>query len=98
MRIIGQSTAAEKLLALDTLLGNQYIVIHPKIIGYSLLVMVVGLIVGEIRAFMVGRDFIAEHPEFMQRFGRAFVFSITNLQLVQWSVTLIILAFCFLAV
>jgi exo-beta-1,3-glucanase (GH17 family) len=86
----------EKTLALDVLLGNQRIVIHHKIMGYSLLTMVAGLIVGEIRAFMVGRDFVAEHPEFIQRFGRAFVFTITNLQLVEWLASLIILAAAFL--
>ncbi len=87
---------AEKTLALDALLGNQHSWVHPKIIGYSLLAMVVGLIIGEIRAFMVGRDFILEHPEFIHRFGRAFVYTITNLQLVQWLISLIILAFAFL--
>lgn len=86
----------EKTLALDVLLGNQRIVVHHKIIGYGLLAMMVGLLFGEIRSFMVGRDFVAEHPEFIQRFGRAFVFTITNLQLVEWLVSLMILAAAFL--
>ncbi|SJM91101.1 Exo-beta-1,3-glucanase (fragment) [Crenothrix polyspora] len=86
----------EKTLALDTLIGTSHQLIHPKIIGYSLLAMVVGLIIGETRAFMVARDFVAEHPGFIERFGRSLVFTITNLQLVQWLTGLILLASAFL--
>lgn len=86
----------EKTLALNTLIGTSYNVIHHKVLGYSLLAMAVGLIIGETRAFMVGRDFILENPDLYRRFGRALIFSITNLQLVQWLTGLILLASAFL--
>jgi exo-beta-1,3-glucanase (GH17 family) len=82
--------------ALTTLLGNQRSLVHHKIIGNSLLVMALGLIVGEIRAFMVGRDFILAHPVFTERLIRSFIFTITNGQLVQWLVCLVVLASAFI--
>ncbi|WP_394751947.1 exo-beta-1,3-glucanase [Crenothrix sp.] len=86
----------EKTLALNTLIGTSQSLVHPKIVGYSLIAIAVGLIIGETRAFMVGRDFILENPDLYRRFGRALIFSITNLQLVQWFTSLILLASAFL--
>lgn len=65
---------------------------HDKIIGYALPIMGVMLVIWEAKAFMVSRDFILAYPDVAKRIGLAFVYSITNCQLVVWLVCLAIIA------
>jgi exo-beta-1,3-glucanase (GH17 family) len=66
---------------------------QDKIIGYSLLAMGLMLVIWETKAFMISRDFILAYPNIGERIGLAFVFSVTNCQLVAWLMCLVILAF-----
>lgn len=63
-----------------------------KIMGYALLVTGGALIVGETYDFFASRDLILDHPEFSNRLGIAFNYTVTNRQLLTWLGCLIILA------
>lgn len=65
---------------------------QDKIMGYALLTVGLLLIIWETKAFIVSRDFILAYPNIGERIGLAFVFSITNCQLLTWLICLIILA------
>ncbi len=65
---------------------------QDKIMGYLLPAMGLLLVVWETKAFIVSRDFILAYPNILERMGLAFVFSITNCQLVAWLMCLAILA------
>ncbi len=65
---------------------------QDKIIGYALPIMGLILVVWEAKAFMVSRDFILAYPNIAKRIGVAFLFSVTNCQLVVWLMCLAILA------
>jgi hypothetical protein len=65
---------------------------QDKIMGYALLIMGSMLIIWETKAFMVSRDFILAYPDFSKRIGVAFMFSVTNCQLLVWLICLAILA------
>jgi exo-beta-1,3-glucanase (GH17 family) len=63
-----------------------------KYIGWLILFYMVGLIAGEIRAFMIGRDFIQAYTELGERLGWAVTFTLSNCQLLSWLVCLAVLA------
>lgn len=65
---------------------------QDRIIGYALLIMGLMLVIWEAKAFMVSRDFILAYPNVAKRIGVAFMFSVTNCQLVAWLTCLAILA------
>ncbi|MGZ4970873.1 MAG: glycoside hydrolase family 17 protein [Methylobacter sp.] len=65
---------------------------QDKIMGYALLIMGMILIIWESKAFMVSRDFVLAYPNAGERIGVAFIYSITNYQLVVWLICLAILA------
>jgi exo-beta-1,3-glucanase (GH17 family) len=62
-----------------------------KQIGWLILFYMAGLIVGEIRAFMIGRDFIQAYPELGERLGWAVTFTLSNCQLLSWLACLAVL-------
>ncbi|MGZ5007535.1 MAG: glycoside hydrolase family 17 protein [Methylobacter sp.] len=68
-----------------------------KIMSYALLIMGLILIIWESKAFMVSRDFILAYPNIGERLGVAFIFSVTNCQLLVWLLCLAILALPLLA-
>jgi exo-beta-1,3-glucanase (GH17 family) len=65
---------------------------QDKILGYGLLTMGLLLVIWESKAFMVSRDLALAYPNVVKRMGLAFVFSVTNCQLVAWLMCLAILA------
>lgn len=65
-------------------------------IAWLIMFYTAGLVVGEIRAFMVGRDFIQAYPEILERLGLAINFTLTNCQLMAWLVSLAIFALALL--
>ncbi len=65
---------------------------QDKIMGYALLIAGLMLVLWEAKAFMISRDFILAYPNIGERIGLAFVFSVTNCQLVVWLMCLAILA------
>jgi hypothetical protein len=71
--------------ALHGLLGsNRVINQHDKYIGWLILLYMGGLIIGEIIAFMVARDFIQAYPDIGERLRWAVTFAVTNCQLLLW--------------
>ena len=62
-----------------------------KIMGYGLLAGGLMLVIWESKAFMISRDFILAYPEVSNRIGIALVFSVTNCQLVEWLMCLLLL-------
>ena len=61
-------------------------------IAWLTLLYAVGLVVGEIKAFMMGRDFILAYPDVFHRFGWAITFTLSNLQLLGWLACLLFIA------
>jgi exo-beta-1,3-glucanase (GH17 family) len=67
-----------------------------KQIAWLILFYAAGLVIGEIRAFMVGRDFIEAYPYLGERLGLAVTFTLTNCQLLGWLACLAVLTLSFL--
>ncbi|CAG7856837.1 hypothetical protein MCAMS1_01478 [biofilm metagenome] len=65
---------------------------QDKYIGWLILLYMGGLIVGEIIAFTVARDFIQAYPGMGERLKWAVSFTVTNRQLLLWLVCLAVLA------
>jgi exo-beta-1,3-glucanase (GH17 family) len=63
-----------------------------KVLGYGLMLMGMLLIIGETRAFMMGRDFILAYPDVGERLYWAVIFTLTNQQLLEWLLCLTVLA------
>jgi exo-beta-1,3-glucanase (GH17 family) len=61
-------------------------------IAWLILLYAAGLIVGEIKAFMMGRDFILAYPDVIPRLGWAITFTLGNLQLLGWLACLLFIA------
>lgn len=89
-------------IALSNLNFNDLIGYSPKYsqqnkqIAWLILFYAVGLVIGEIRAFMVGRDFIEAYPDLGERLGLAVTFTLTNCQLLGWLACLAVLTLSFL--
>lgn len=66
-----------------------------KQIAWLILFYAAGLVVGEIRAFMVARDFIQAYPDLAERLSLAVIFTLTNGQLLSWLSCLAVLAMSF---
>jgi exo-beta-1,3-glucanase (GH17 family) len=63
-----------------------------KHIGWLMLFYAAGLVVGETKAFMVGRDFILAYPDIGERLVWASTFALSNCQMLGWLSCLVILA------
>ncbi|ESS71499.1 Exo-beta-1,3-glucanase [Methyloglobulus morosus KoM1] len=61
-------------------------------LGWLTLFYAVGLIVGEAKAFMMGRDFILAYPGVSQRLGCSIALTLGNLQLLGWLTCLLYIA------
>ncbi|MCK9620622.1 MAG: exo-beta-1,3-glucanase [Methylobacter sp.] len=70
---------------------------HDKIVGYALLAVGMTLVIWEAKAFIISRDFILAYPTISERMGVAFIFSLTNYQLIMWLMCLAVLALPLLA-
>jgi exo-beta-1,3-glucanase (GH17 family) len=62
-----------------------------KQIGWLVLLYIAGLVIGEIKSFLVGRDFILAYPDVSERLGWAINYTVTNTQLLLWLVSLTII-------
>jgi len=60
--------------------------------AYALAFMVLAIITGETYAFIIGHDFIDSYPNVGERIWMAFVYTITNRELLFWLASLLILA------
>ncbi len=63
-----------------------------KRVSYWLAGLSVALIFGESYAFMVSRDLISAHPNFINRLSTAILYTISNTQLLLWLASLTVLA------
>jgi exo-beta-1,3-glucanase (GH17 family) len=93
MRYLDERNWSVKLLDFDGLIG--YSQASPKrnrIIAWVLAIMSLALVAGETRAFLMGRDFVEAHPDMSERFRLAFIYTITNSQLLFWLASLGVLA------
>jgi len=71
--------------------------LRNKILGYGLVFISIALIIGETRAFMMGRDFVLAYPDIDKRLYWAVMFTVTNQQLMGWLACLGVLAIPLLA-
>jgi exo-beta-1,3-glucanase (GH17 family) len=80
-------------ISLDGLIGcNPGINERNKQIGWLMLLYIAGLIIGETKSFMVGRDFILAYPGIGERLGWSISYTLSNGQLLGWLACLTILA------
>ncbi|MFM8340908.1 MAG: exo-beta-1,3-glucanase [Methylomonas sp.] len=84
-------------LAFSRLSGGSEIGKSDHLLAYGLVFGFFGLIFGETRAFLIGRDFILAHPTFSEGLPFALSYTFNNYQLVLWLVWLLILALPFWA-
>lgn len=84
-------------LSFSRISGGSEIGQRDRWLGYGLLVMMLSLIVGETRAFLIGRDFILAHPGFIEGLPVAMGYTLKNQQLLQWLAELVVLALPFCA-
>lgn len=68
-----------------------------RYLAYWLVVAVIAMVLGETRAFMMGRDFILAHPTLQEALPVALGYTLENGQLVGWLACLLILSLPFWA-
>lgn len=84
-----------QLISFDQLTGANLQGRRDKTIAYFLCFAATGLVVGETRAFLIGRDFIAAHPNFPENLSFALRYTLFNTQLLIWLACLLILSLPF---
>ena len=93
--LIGQFTLSNfnynKLIGRNPLINDR-----NKQIGWLILLYAAGLVIGEIKAFMAGRDFILAYPNIGERLTWAITYTLTNGQLLIWLACLVGFALAFL--
>lgn len=92
VRLMTQSQWTVQDFSLNQLLGNTASNLQNKLLGMLLLLLGIGLVIGETQAFMASRDLIMEQPDATLRLQVSLGFTLGNGQLVKWLVSLIILA------
>jgi len=86
------TTDHSQLLGWAMLIASALILIPLRASVYALVFMVLAIIAGETYAFIIGHDFIESYPAAGERIRTAFVYTITNGQLLLWLASLLILA------
>jgi exo-beta-1,3-glucanase (GH17 family) len=86
------TTNYSQLLGWAMLIAAVAILLPVRTIAYAPALMVLALIVGETYAFVIGHDFIESYPDAGNRIRTAFVYTVTNCQLLLWLASLLILA------
>jgi len=98
IRYVTDPSRSLKAVEINRLAGHQSSKAdHNKIIGYALLALGMTLVIWETKAFVVSRDFVLAYPNIGERIGVAFIFSVTNYQLIMWLICLAVLALPLLA-
>lgn len=81
-----------QLLGWAILIAAAVILAPLRASAYALVFVALAIIAGETYAFIIGHDFIESYPDVGERIWTAFVYSITNRQLLLWLASLLILA------
>lgn len=84
-----------QLMGWAMLIASVLFLIPLRISAYALVFMVFAIILGETYSFITGHDFIENYPDIGKRIWIAFVYTITNRQLLLWLASLLILAIPF---
>ncbi|MGZ4959241.1 MAG: glycoside hydrolase family 17 protein [Methylomonas sp.] len=84
-----------QLLTLDQLTGWDLHTHRDRVVAYFLSIGVAAMVLGETKAFMVGRDFILAHPTFTEGLPVALSYTLYNQQLLFWLASLLILSIPF---
>ena len=86
------TTHYSQLLGWAMLIAAALILMPLRASAYALVFMVLAIITGETYTFIIGHDFIESYPDVGKRIWTAFVYTITNRQLLLWLASLLILA------
>jgi exo-beta-1,3-glucanase (GH17 family) len=81
-----------QLMGWAMLIASVLFLIPLRVSAYALVFMVFAIITGETYSFIIGHDFIENYPDIGKRIWIAFVYTITNQQLLLWLASLLILA------
>ena len=84
-----------QLISLDELTGWKLHTYRDRIVAYFLSFGIVGMVLGETKAFMDGRDFIQAHPGLSEGLPFALSYTLHNQQLLVWLGCLIVLSIPF---
>jgi len=85
------TTNYSQLLGWAMLIAAALILMPLRASAYALAFMILAIIAGETYAFTIGHDFIESYPDICKRIWTAFVYTITNRQLLLWLASLLIL-------
>lgn len=94
-RYIASRKIKVRSLSFDYLCGCNIQGRRDRLIAYGLSFAAVAMILGETKAFMVGRDFIQAHPGLMEGLPFALGYTLFNHQLLMWLVCLLVLSLPF---
>lgn len=86
------TTHFSQLLGWAILITAAVILLPLRACAYALIFMVLAIITGETCAFITGHDFIESYPAIGPRIWMAFVYTISNRQLLLWFASLLTLA------
>jgi hypothetical protein len=86
------TTHYSQLLGWAMLIAAAPILMPLRTSAYALVFMVLAIIAGETYTFIIGHDFIESYPDVGERIWTAFVYTITNRELLFWLASLLILA------
>lgn len=86
------TTNYSQLLGWAMLIAAALILMPLRASAYALVFMVLAIIAGETYALITGHDFIESYPDVGERIMMAFIYTITNCQLLLWLASLLILS------
>jgi hypothetical protein len=86
------TTNYSQLLGWPLLISAILILMPLRASAYALAFMVFAVIAGETYAIFIGHDFANNYPAVGERLWTAFIYTITNRQLLLWLASLLILA------
>ncbi|MDD2761707.1 MAG: exo-beta-1,3-glucanase [Methylomonas sp.] len=93
--LLTKPTQYKCLLRFDSLCGGELHSRRDPMIAYFLAFAALGMVLGETRAFMDGRDFIQAHPGFSEGLPVALTYTLYNRQLLSWLACLLVLSLPF---
>lgn len=81
-----------RLMSFDPMIGKDATRTYNRTFAYFLSFAAIGMILGETKAFMDGRDFIQAHPTFSEALPFALGYTLRNQQLIGWLACLLVLS------
>ncbi len=92
---LAQGRISVASVSFDKLCGWSFHSRYDRLIAYILILAALGMVIGETKAFMVGRDFVLAHPGLYEGLTFALGYTLYNQQLLSWLACLLVLSIPF---